>query len=174
MPPGIPDPGPGAALAAAPELTIDGPSAVITSVLFRWHIRCAWCHATSHLTSHGTVLAGLSISTSRKTCRWYQQDKPGPLPPLPGQCPECGQPRPYAGYPAREAAAISDCRSSTRHGPPCGPPTRPNQPKPTRRTGGSFGGPHGTDPDRWTEEDTVRPAGSSGDGRSLTSLSMSI
>jgi hypothetical protein len=112
MSPSIPDLSSGAAVTAAPELTIDGPGAVITSVLFRLHIRCAWCQATNHLISHGTVMAGLSISASRKTCRWYQLDKPGPLPPLPGECPECGKPRPYSGYPAREAAAISDCKTT--------------------------------------------------------------
>ena len=94
------------AQAPAPELAIDGPRAVLTGVRFTWSLRCPWCRRITEVVAEGTVEAGLSVSGSKKTCRWYEKNRPGRL-TVPACCSYCGQDGAFSGYPSREATAIA-------------------------------------------------------------------
>ena len=88
------------------ELTITDHAAVVSGVKFEWALRCPFCREITRVTSDGKVRAGLLVSDSGKTCRWYQSDVPGRMPEPPAHCPGCGQDGAYRGYPAREATAV--------------------------------------------------------------------
>jgi len=88
------------------ELTLNGHDAIVSGVKFEWSLRCPYCREITRVSSDGKVRAGLLVSGSGKTCRWYQSDVPGRMPVPPAQCPECGQNGAYRGYPAREAHAV--------------------------------------------------------------------
>jgi hypothetical protein len=92
------------------ELVISERDATVTGVTFEWLLRCPYCREITHVSRQdGKVQAGLNVSASRKTCRWYQRDLPGRMPELPSECPHCHEARPYRGYPSREATPVAKC-----------------------------------------------------------------
>ncbi len=96
-----------------PELVIDGTSAVISAVRFTWTIRCPWCRETTRVASDdGAIRAGLTVSRTGKTCRWYQRDKPGTVPRLPGSCPHCGRDGAFTTWTLEEAEPLPDDRTA--------------------------------------------------------------
>ena len=88
------------------ELTITDRAAIVSGVKFEWALRCPFCREITRVTSDGKVRAGLLVSASGKTCRWYQPDVPGRMPVPPAHCPSCWRADAYRGYPAREAYAV--------------------------------------------------------------------
>jgi hypothetical protein len=81
-----------------PALAVNGTRAVITGVRFSWMISCWKCREVACLhVGDGKILAGLEVSRSGKTCRWYEAHKPPKMPAPPGTCEACGETdRPYA------------------------------------------------------------------------------
>lgn len=81
-------------VASAPEpvLAVDGYQGVISGVRMRHSGACLHCRTAVPLwTDNGLVLVGLYVSESRKTCRWYEEERPAAR-PVPGpECPECGK-----------------------------------------------------------------------------------
>lgn len=78
-------------------LTIDGTHATVSGVRFTWSLRCYKCREITRVSADGgRSLAGLNVSTSRKTVRWYWREKPPAMPALPAVC-SCGfSDRPFA------------------------------------------------------------------------------
>ena len=74
---------------------------------FQWSLRCPYCREITRVgRTDGKVRAGLTVSASAKTCRWYQRDVPGQMPAPPAQCPDCSRHDAYRGYPSREATPV--------------------------------------------------------------------
>ena len=89
------------------ELKINGHDATVSGVTFQWSLRCPYCREITRVgRTDGKVRAGLTVSGSGKTCRWYQRDVPGQMPALPAQCPDCSRRDAFRGYPAREANPV--------------------------------------------------------------------
>ena len=66
------------------ELKISGHDATVSGVTFQWSLRCPWCREITRVgRTDGKVRAGLAVSGSGKTSRWYQRDVPGQMPALP-------------------------------------------------------------------------------------------
>jgi hypothetical protein len=88
------------ATAATATLTLDGTHAVITGVRFVHQNHCSTCrHYVEVFTDGGTVKAGISVSHSGKTVRWYGTSKAGAKPIAPETCGNCGETgSPFSSY----------------------------------------------------------------------------
>jgi hypothetical protein len=80
------------ATAPVPVLTLNGYTGRLTGVRFAHTRRCTWCKiSVTSYADGGIILAGLSVSHSKKTVRWYETEKPAGRFAPPPTCPWCDE-----------------------------------------------------------------------------------